>query len=835
MPEDNNMLLKKIADSTARTADALAKGRTKAKPVFSDDDEGGKKSSDPLSKDILSTIKSFRQFRKVADENIKSQKAAIDNLKESKKVRENLDKLSDAFKDGSERGEELSKVYDKNKAAFDSLNSTLKVHGIKSNELNKALSMAGGDIGKFNEKIEGIVGTLESNRSGLKNELDSLQDSFRTAAKSQVDGAKASMSGMATGLGTVLKSFSDIGLSTMATGFDIGSNMEEFSSDMGSLIKNSTLMGASPQEVQQFAARNRSLLTMAAGEAFTMAGDAAETARIYGDMVNKTFGVSGQAQLDMISKGMETLSNLGQAVTPETFNAFNNSINRMAKTSNMTADEIYTQVNELSKLDGVRGLALSLGQSANTATFLTESFLNLQKQTGLNADEFMEYRKKLAQERNRTGSDRVVQGAMTAQLAQSVGGFSSENIGLLERGMAYPESLKDDQLALFEELRVQLGKSLAEQRQEALENGLTGRVQELDILSKRSNVEERVSLLSREASGETKAIQDAQDVRVKVADDGAGPLLETNAALREFINGFTNSPFGKAAAFSGLMTGAVTAGVVAGNVLTGGGGGLAKRLLGGGLLRGGLIAGVAVGAFKGIHAVQGAMTTQLAKSLETNAALRKFINGFTNSPFGKAAAFSGLMTGAVRAGVTGGVAVGAFKGINKVLQMDENAPAMEKFLTGFGEIGDTLTFGYASKAGEWISDGLSKDINQVTGNQDTEKVKYKTTDVSLAQQLANKRSNESQMQQKLLADANKLEEKLKQESVDNNETNMELAKEQNSTLVAEIQHGNNIASKQVGLIDKIVSDQPRISVLTGGSMPTRSSKAVRLSSKNRRA
>jgi hypothetical protein len=770
MPEDNNMLLKKIADSTARTADALAKGRTKAKPVFSDDDEGGKKSSDPLSKDILSTIKSFRQFRKVADENIKSQKAAIDNLKESKKVRENLDKLSDAFKDGSERGEELSKVYDKNKAAFDSLNSTLKVHGIKSNELNKALSMAGGDIGKFNEKIEGIVGTLESNRSCLKNELDSLQDSFRTAAKSQVDGAKASMSGMATGLGTVLKSFSDIGLSTMATGFDIGSNMEEFSSDMGSLIKNSTLMGASPQEVQQFAARNRSLLTMAAGEAFTMAGDAAETARIYGDMVNKTFGVSGQAQLDMISKGMETLSNLGQAVTPETFNAFNNSINRMAKTSNMTADEIYTQVNELSKLDGVRGLALSLGQSANTATFLTESFLNLQKQTGLNADEFMEYRKKLAQERNRTGSDRVVQGAMTAQLAQSVGGFSSENIGLLERGMAYPESLKDDQLALFEELRVQLGKSLAEQRQEALENGLTGRVQELDILSKRSNVEERVSLLSREASGETKAIQDAQDVRVKVADDGAGPLLETNAALREFINGFTNSPFGKAAAFSGLMTGAVRAGVIAGNALKGGGG-LAKILLGG-LLKGGLITGVTVGAYKGI---------------------------------------------------------------DKFSQMDENAPVMEKFLTGFGEIGDTLTFGYASKAGEWISDGLSKDINQVTGNQDTEKVKYKTTDVSLAQQLANKRSNESQMQQKLLADANKLEEKLKQESVDNNETNMELAKEQNSTLVAEIQHGNNIASKQVGLIDKIVSDQPRISVLTGGSMPTRSSKAVRLSSKNRRA
>ena len=454
--------------------------------------------------------------------------------------------------------------------------------GLETNNLTDALRAAGNDTQAFDNVIEQTITTLNDHNSALQNSVISTQaviaanDTTRLeqlrneeerilkdhnmAHKQASDHVGKFAAALAAGATTFLVKLEQVAAAGLASGFEMGGI-----GNMADIGAQSVMMGISAEEAQAFAAQNRDVLTSVLGSGENImrtAGAALDVVEDYGNVVRDTFGVYGAQQLKMVGEGMETLVNMGIPATMSNFEALNQSIENMAKTSNMSADEIYSSFAEMSRDQSFQGLTASIAGGGDMITMLSDSFLHLQSTVGLNATEFMKYRKQLQDERNRSAVDRVVQGAFTRELAGTLGTFSKADQELLERGKAFRESLNASEREKFDELQIRMQKELGQQMSAALAAGDVNRAQELKILM--DNAGQQEMFMAREQAGVTDAVAGVQGERLEFAAEPTEELLIATRTINETLRGLAASPLGSAVALGGLIFGAVSSGVVSG-------------------------------------------------------------------------------------------------------------------------------------------------------------------------------------------------------------------------------------------------------------------------------
>ena len=364
-------LLQMIERNTGRTASTIDSGRRQGN--FSGDDKNDKfaKSSDDLTKQFKNLETSVKDLKKAEVE-------ATKILNRQFKIHQNqIDKmgqvtksLNDQQKAGNLFGQALKNIapqLDALRAANIDVDAAIQNSNRSYDELLSNLQEqidASGDLTKA---------TLDQ-RDAIRNQIKAQEAGMAKIQKRQEEmvtkGKESLVKGFAAAFGTIIQQFSDIALTTMQNSFELGGM-----SNVTGLLGSSAMMGVSPQEAQKFAAQNRDVLTAVTKNAMITADVAVGAAEDYGNIVRDTFGATGQAQLDMISKGMTALSSMGTEITPNTFKDFVQGVENMAKTSNMTADEIFAEFSQLSEMEGMQGLMASLGQGANAGLLLTEQFL----------------------------------------------------------------------------------------------------------------------------------------------------------------------------------------------------------------------------------------------------------------------------------------------------------------------------------------------------------------------------------------------------------------------------------------------------------------------------
>jgi len=490
-----------------------------------------------------------------------------------------LQHLRNAAENAAKRGDDLSSVHDSYLGSIQIINNALHENGMQVDSLSKAFGEADGDFNSMVNAIDESVKNLSGSNAALSQEhrklasvskLLTTEDKSRlkvsrettVAAKEALKAAKlaekerkkaqnsftnslSKLTGpIGIAVGVFLTRTSSAMRETLATGFELGGG-----GNIKDLIDASFLMGVSPEEASRFAATNRDVLTSITGTAMLSAGEGVKAIEGYGNIVRDTFGATGQAQLDMVSQGITTLSNMGMEATQRNFSAFTQGVENMAKTSNKSARELFSEFEDMASDPSFQGLMMSLGQGANATTMLTDSFSLLQHNVGMNADEFMKYRKQLAAERGRMGAERVVQAAFTGQLAEELG-MGGADAELLQRGRGFRESLTETDRGAFDVRMTELRKKLGTELTAAFAQGPEGveRAQRLQILMQQAGIEEITSIQMREQAKVTEAVKEQQQIRLDAAAAETKAPLVSNVMILEAIEGVIKSPIGPAAA-----------------------------------------------------------------------------------------------------------------------------------------------------------------------------------------------------------------------------------------------------------------------------------------------
>lgn len=496
---------------------------------------------------------------------------------------EGLQHLRKAVDNAAKSGDDLSSVHGSYLGSIQIINNALHENGMEINSLSKAFEEADGDFNSMMNVMDESVKNLSSSNTALAKEHTNLaamsklvsqedksrlkvareataaaKEARKEAKRAEKERKKAENSftnslSKLTGpigiaVGVFLTRASSAMAETLATGFELGGG-----GDIKDLIDASFLMGVSPEEASRFAAANRDVLTSITGTAMLSAGEGIKAIEGYGNIVRDTFGATGQAQLEMVSQGITTLSNMGMEATQKNFSAFTQGVENMAKTSNKSAMELFSEFEDMASNPNFQGLMMSLGQGADATTMLTDSFSLLQHNVGMNADEFMKYRKQLADERGRLGTERVVQAAFTAQLAEELG-MGAADTELLQRGRGFRESLSETDRMAFDVRMTELRKKLGTELTAAFAQGPEGvqKALRLQILMQQAGIEEITSIQMREQAKVTDAVKEQQQIRLDAAAQETEATLAANVMIREGIEGAFKSPLGPAAALSAL-------------------------------------------------------------------------------------------------------------------------------------------------------------------------------------------------------------------------------------------------------------------------------------------
>lgn len=639
-------------------------------------------SKDKMEESAKDLTKSYEQLNKAIDENKKALDAAAKSSKDRVKADDELNKRVEALRknidDQVKAGDNLNSIKRKNAEELSALSergvdfsSVLNDTSLEMNKLSNGINEHYIALQKITEEEKEYAKTIQELDDVTKKHLK-LQDEVY---KENVDNVEGHLKALGASLLTFAALMDNVLSEVQASGFESGGI-----GGLGSLMGASVLMGVSPAEVTRFAAQNRDIITSITNSASLSAEDSAHAIESYGEVVKDTFGVVGEKQLEMVGQGLKALTNLGIPATMDNFEELNQSVENMAKTSNMTADEIYAEFSNLAEDSGFQGIIHTLGSTTNVATMLQESFSYLQGAVGANAEEFIKYQRHLADQRKRAGVERVVQARFAEELAAEVG-MSQEQIALIGRGTGYRQSLSTEdgpdggpsEQKRFDELLFNLQSMVGEERSKAIRQGEggTAMLERLRVLMEGSNVEENVSRANRRRAGVTGAVADAQGERLKASEKQTDAILQYASELRELTAGLAKSPLFQSGVLGALVTASVFAGVKAGMTR-----GLAKGLVDAGIGRSASVKGTATTAASTAGTGAATNTGKIASKLGT---------------LGKVAGKIALPISA---------AIGAFTGFNAA--MKQEGDALEKTLAGVSEGVSAITFG----ASDWIADQI---------------------------------------------------------------------------------------------------------------------------------
>jgi hypothetical protein len=318
-------------------------------------------------------------------------------------------------------------------------------------------------------------------------------------------------------------------------------------SGINRLAEVSAATGAAADEIQTVIGQNRQALIGLTRDALITSTAAHGIMQDYGQVILTTFGKRGKDQIEMVGRGITALTAMGQRADAGTFDRFMQGIEDMGKVSDMSATEIFREFEDMAQDPNFQGLLMSMGQSADVTTLLSDEFMNLATNVGMNATEFMKYRKQLNEERNRTGVERVVQGAVAGDMVSMLGLSGQIDPDLIQRGRAHRESLSKPERDLFDEQWNKMRLAFTQQMAEARASGNTFNQTLLNTTGGLAGMtDDLASLGLRELTGTPEEIK-AQFLKIiaasqKKTDADMAMLMQVD----ETLQGVDKNPWGKA-------------------------------------------------------------------------------------------------------------------------------------------------------------------------------------------------------------------------------------------------------------------------------------------------
>lgn len=562
-------------------------------------DNGGDTTAfDKSNKGLIAAFISLREAVKKNEKIITRAAKEHENLtKQNSAANKALSELRESIKNQLAEGKRAATI---NKNVRNSLND-LKNMGV---DLGTSFAtITDQNKGEFLTSIDNAQISLNELAKSAKNAIRNAERENKERERIWKTSQKAFFSSFLKGglaaLGTMTTRISQAAIEVQATGFQFapgvgggegfGGVFDTIGGIFGASIE-SFAAGASMEEALRFSAQHRAALSTMTQSSMLTAQEGLSSVEAYGDTLRDTFGFRGQAQLNAVGKSLTILTNLGIKPTIENLDRLGQGIENVAKTSNLAADELFSEFATLAEDSNFQAFFMALGDQGDIFDRLSNSFLRLQKSVGLSAKEFLTYQKFLAEQRRRTGSERVVQAAFVGTIAQSMG-LGETQASLLQQGAAFYESLSLPEQKQFDELYNQLRLDLTIARQEAARTGDVRALEAIDIVMREAGMTELTAIPGRAAAGVVEAQRAAQGERVAAAKKDTEALVEFNATVREWIDGFVKSPLSGLGFFAG-MTSSVFAGTLAGNLAAGKGGGAI-----GALGKAGLLGTLGMGAF----------------------------------------------------------------------------------------------------------------------------------------------------------------------------------------------------------------------------------------------
>lgn len=318
--------------------------------------------------------------------------------------------------------------------------------------------------------------------------------------------------------------------------------------------------GSAIEDIQRFGSANRAALTTATNvinntqTAMLTAQEGARAIDGYGQQLLLTFGMTGTAQLTAVGQSLSTLTNLGIEPTMENLEDFGQTIEDLTRTTNMSADQLFAEFAALADNPDYQALFLSMATGGSIVDTLGKAFHKLQKAVGLNENEFLEYQRFLGKQRRRTGSERIVQAAFVGRAAEMLGTFSPEEIGLLQQGTAFRESLQtEEERDDFDEIFTRLRKELTVVRGTAAREIQPGVIQLIDKVMQKGAIDEAAAIVARDRAKVSEAQAAAQAERLLASAASTEAMTQGVDVVSELVRAFSNSIF-VGAGFFGKMT-----------------------------------------------------------------------------------------------------------------------------------------------------------------------------------------------------------------------------------------------------------------------------------------
>lgn len=546
--KDQLTALNKIVKNTGAAAKTIASERQTGNFTGGGNDKLEKSSKGLLEgfKDLITHSDRLREAQE------KLTKSNEDYLANNKETVNSIESLSKAYELQRASSQSVSMANKNLKGFVDILGKDLVQHGYGVNDLGKEIGKAGGDFKKIQKVLDGFSDSLKEsikvNEANVKNieGEEGIMSSFFSKGPSILGILKA----VAAVGATIAVQWSNLALRSQELGLQLGGL--EGTLKLGELAAG---MGASLGDTQRFIAGNREIITTLTNQATVTATEGLRAIDDYGDVVRDTFGAIGVDQLELVGKGMQAITNFGQQISPEAFGKFNQGIEDMAKTSNLSAKELFSEFADLSEMEGMQSLMLTLGEGADVSSLLFESFLTLQKTVGMSATEFIKHRRRLAEDTKRSGDERIVQGEFIKRLARSVGGFTEEQIQLMATTKSFRESLTEEQRIEGDVLIEKLAMSTSELQNQAAHDQKAGALIFLRTMTEGANIQDKQALLAKKRAKITDALAAAQPKALEESRKGTDLVTKTNAQIQEFIQGLLKGGPLSAAGITAAMTG----------------------------------------------------------------------------------------------------------------------------------------------------------------------------------------------------------------------------------------------------------------------------------------
>lgn len=417
---------------------------------------------------------------------------------------------------------------------------------------------------------DGLNDLANASKKLVKIQIDNIQKLHRANQESQKAFWASFTKGMGAALLTMGARSSQAILNAQGTGFQFAEGVvakdQDFMSfldSMGGVWKAATAAfasGSSIEDIQRFASANRATLTTATNvinntqTAMLTAQEGARAIDVYGQQLLTTFGMTGVSQLTAVGQSLSTLTNLGIVPSMENLKGFGQTIEDLTRTTNMSADQLFAEFAALADNPDYQALFLSMAAGGSVVDTLGKSFLKLQKAVGLNANEFLEYQRFLGKQRKRTGSERIVQAAFVGRAAEMLGTFSPEDIGLLQQGTAFRESIQDpEKLDRFDKLFTKLKKELTVVRGTAAREIQPAALNLIDKVMQKGAIDEAAAIVARDRALVSEAQAAAQDERILASAAATEVMSEGVDVITELVQAFSKSIF-VGSGFFGNMT-----------------------------------------------------------------------------------------------------------------------------------------------------------------------------------------------------------------------------------------------------------------------------------------